>query len=42
MKFMILRKADTDTAKGVMPSETLLSAMGDYNRQLEVAYQHAP
>lgn len=37
MKFMILRKADADTEKGVMPSEELLSAMGDYNMQMAQA-----
>ena len=37
MKFMILRKADKHTENGVMPSEDLLSAMGDYNMQLAQA-----
>lgn len=37
MKFMILRKADANTENGVMPNESLLSAMGDYNMQLAQA-----
>ena len=37
MKFMILRKADKHTENGVIPSEDLLSAMGDYNMQLAQA-----
>ncbi|MCW3480309.1 YciI family protein [Neisseriaceae bacterium JH1-16] len=30
MRFMILRRADPDTEAGTLPSEALLSAMGDY------------
>jgi hypothetical protein len=30
MRFMILRKADKNTEAGVMPSEKLLAAMGQY------------
>jgi len=34
MRFMIIRKADADTEAGKMPSEALLQAMGDYNKQM--------
>ena len=34
MRFMVIRRADTDTEAGVMPSEALLSAMGDYNQAM--------
>lgn len=34
MKFMLIRKADERTEKGVMPSECLLQAMADYNERL--------
>lgn len=34
MKFMLMRKADEDTERGVMPSEELLQAMADYNEQM--------
>jgi hypothetical protein len=34
MRFMIIRKADADTEAGVMPSEALLAAMGQYNEEL--------
>lgn len=37
MKFMILRKADRDTENGIMPSQTLFSAMADYNTQMAQA-----
>jgi hypothetical protein len=30
MRFMILRKADAETEAGVLPSEELIAAMGDY------------
>jgi len=30
MRFMIIRKADAQTEAGVMPSEALLAAMGEY------------
>jgi hypothetical protein len=34
MRFMILRKADENTEAGVMPSETLLAAMGNYMEEM--------
>ena len=34
MKVMMMRKADKNTEQGVMPSDELLQAMGDYNEQL--------
>jgi hypothetical protein len=34
MKFIILRKADADTERGMMPGEQLLNDMGNYNQQL--------
>ena len=34
MKVMMMRKADKETEQGVMPSDALLQAMGDYNEQL--------
>ena len=34
MRFMIIRKADTDTEAGVMPTEPLIVAMGDYHEQM--------
>ncbi|MFG1495861.1 YciI family protein [Saccharospirillum sp. HFRX-1] len=34
MRFMIIRKADTDTEAGVMPGQDLLEAMGRYNEAL--------
>jgi hypothetical protein len=34
MKFMILVKATRDSEAGVMPSEELLTAMGNYNEEL--------
>ena len=34
MRFMIIRKADNETEAGVLPSEELLTAMGEYNQQL--------
>jgi hypothetical protein len=37
MRFMILVKASKDSEAGVMPSETLLSAMADYHEQLAKA-----
>ena len=37
MKVMVLVKADKDTEAGVMPSEALLKAMGDYNEELSKA-----
>jgi len=37
MRFMILVKASKDSEAGVMPSETLLTAMGKYNEELAQA-----
>lgn len=37
MKFMILRKADQNTEAGIMPSQELLAAMGDYNTEMAKA-----
>ncbi len=34
MKFLIMRMADTNTEAGVMPSDELLMAMGQYNQAL--------
>ncbi len=34
MRFMIIRRADSRTEAGVMPSEALLSAMGAYNQAM--------
>ena len=34
MRFMVLVKADKDSEAGVMPSEELLTAMGNYNEEL--------
>ena len=34
MRFMVLVKADKDTEAGVMPSEEVLAAMGQYNEEL--------
>jgi hypothetical protein len=34
MRFMILVKANEETEAGVMPSEELLTAMGQYNEEL--------
>ena len=34
MKFMILVKASKDSEAGVMPSEKLLTEMGQYNEEL--------
>ena len=34
MRFMILRKADKDTEAGMMPSEELIAAMGEYVEEL--------
>ena len=34
MKFMILVKATTDSEAGVMPSEELMTQMGNYNEEL--------
>lgn len=37
MRFMILVKASTDSEAGVMPSEELLTAMGNFNEALAQA-----
>ncbi|GGY23257.1 hypothetical protein GCM10008098_15860 [Rhodanobacter panaciterrae] len=34
MRFMVIVKADKDTEAGVMPSEQLLTEMGNYNEEL--------
>ena len=34
MRFMIIRKADKDTEASVMPSEQLLTAMGNYMEEM--------
>ncbi|MHC8286417.1 YciI family protein [Pseudomonas sp. XS1P51] len=34
MRFMIIVKASSDSEAGVMPSEELLTAMGNYNEEL--------
>ena len=34
MRFMLLVRADKDTEAGVMPSEEILAAMGNYNDEL--------
>jgi hypothetical protein len=34
MRFMVLVKADKDSEAGVMPSEELFTAMGNYNEEL--------
>ena len=37
MRFMVMVKATADSEAGVMPSEELLTAMGNYNEQLTKA-----
>lgn len=37
MRFMLIRKADKDTEAGVMPSEQLLAAMGQYMEEMTQA-----
>ena len=34
MRFMVMIKANQDTEAGVMPSEEVLAAMGQYNEEL--------
>ncbi len=34
MRFMILRKADSDTEAGMMPGDELITAMGKYNEEM--------
>jgi hypothetical protein len=34
MRFMVLVKADKDSEAGIMPSEELFTAMGNYNEEL--------
>ncbi|MDN0085452.1 YciI family protein [Crenobacter sp. SG2305] len=37
MRFMLIRKADKDTEAGVMPSEQLLAAMGQFMEEMTQA-----
>jgi hypothetical protein len=37
MRFMVLRMADSETEAGVMPSEAMLRAMGDYMEEMSKA-----
>jgi hypothetical protein len=37
MRYMVIVKANKDTEAGVMPSESLLTAMGNYNEELAKA-----
>ncbi|SFX00912.1 YciI family protein [Marinospirillum alkaliphilum] len=37
MKFMMMRKADSKTEQGCMPSDELLQSMGEYNRRMHDA-----
>ena len=37
MRFMVLLKADQNTEAGVLPSQELLTAMGNYNEELAKA-----
>ena len=37
MKFLIIRRADQDTEAGIMPSDALLMAMGNYNQSMAAA-----
>ena len=37
MRFMIIVKASTDSEAGVLPSEELMTAMGNYNEELAKA-----
>lgn len=34
MKYMLMRKADTDTENGALPSQDILQAMADYNERM--------
>ncbi|HLT13154.1 MAG TPA: YciI family protein, partial [Marinobacter sp.] len=34
MKYMMMRKADADTERGILPSQEILQAMADYNERL--------
>ena len=34
VKYMLMRKADEDTEKGVLPTDAMLQAMADYNERL--------
>ena len=34
MRFIILRKADSDTEAGMMPGDELITAMGKYNEEM--------
>ena len=37
MKFMLIRRADANTEKGIMPSEEMLNAMAQYNERMQRA-----
>jgi len=37
MKYMLIRKADMETEKGVLPTEEVLQAMADYNERMAQA-----
>ncbi|QIB51993.1 YciI family protein [Pseudomonas sp. OIL-1] len=37
MKFMLIRRADTQTEQGVMPSDAMLNAMAEYNETMQRA-----
>ncbi|QJD58046.1 hypothetical protein HG264_03555 [Pseudomonas sp. gcc21] len=37
MKFMLIRRADANTEKGIMPSEEMLNAMAEYNERMQRA-----
>ena len=37
MRYMLMRKADPDTEKGILPSEDLLQAMANYNERMTEA-----
>ena len=37
MRFMIIRRADTQTEAGVMPSEQMLTVMGNYMKEISDA-----
>ena len=34
MRYMLMRKADTDTENAVLPTEEILQAMADYNERM--------
>lgn len=37
MRYMLMRKADTDTENAVLPTEEILQAMADYNERMLLA-----